>query len=283
MLAIVFKVSAQTMPQEIDELLKAYANQGSFNGTALVAQKGKVLLEKGYGPRNISSNTFNDSNTIFPIASLTKQFTATVILQLQEKGKLSVQDKLSKYFPDYPNGENISVENLLTNTSGIHNFNDADFMSKIGEKSIPKDSLLDLFKNLPLDFKPGEKFGYSNSNYVLLGLIIEKVTGKSYYQVLQENILKPLGMNQSGFDFASLKSTKKAMGYLIWSKQTKRPAPVIDSSVSYAAGAMYSTVADLYKWDQALYTNRVLRDSSLQKAFTPYINHYGYGWLIDSA
>jgi CubicO group peptidase (beta-lactamase class C family) len=279
----VFKTFAQTMPQEIDELLKAYTNQGSFNGAALVAQKGTVLLEKGYGYKNASANTFNDSNTIFQIASLTKQFTAAIILQLQEQHKLSVQDKLSKYIPDYPDGEHISIENLLTHTSGIHNYNDESFMENNATRHIKADSLITLFKNVPADFRPGTKFNYSNSNYILLGFIIEKITGKSYYSIVRAHIFQPLGMNHSGFDFASLKSADKATGYYVLTNKSKKPAAIVDSSVTYAAGSIYSTIGDLYKWDRALYTTKIMHDSSLQKSFTPFKNNYGYGWMIDSA
>lgn len=271
------------MPQEIDELIKAYTRQGSFNGTALVAQKGKVLLEKGYGYKNAAQNTFNDSNTIFQIASLTKPFTSAIILQLQEQHKLSVQDKLSKYIPDYPDGDHITIENLLTHTSGIAGYNDEAFMEKNATKHLKTDTLIALIKNLQPDFKPGEKYKYSNSNYILLGSIIEKITGKSYYSTVRENIFQPLGMNHSGFDFVSLKNADQATGYLRLTSKQKKPAPVVDSSVTYAAGSVYSTVGDLYKWDRALYTNKIVHDSSLQKAFTPFKNNYGYGWLIDSA
>ncbi len=273
----------QTTAQEIDELLKAYSNQNSFNGSALVAQKGNILLEKGYGYKNASTNSLNDSNTIFQIASLTKQFTSAVILQLQELGMLSVHDKLSKYIPDYPNGDSISIENLLTHTSGIHNFNDEAFMENNASKTMKLESIIALFKNVPTDFKPGTNYNYSNSNYILLGFIIEKITGKSYYQNIRERIFQPLQMNHSGFDFTFLKSSDKATGYSKLNANNKKPAQILDSSILYAAGGMYSTVGDLYKWDRALYTDKIIHDSSRQKAFTPFKNNYGYGWLIDSA
>ena len=216
------KAVGQTTAQEIDELLKAYSTQNSFNGSALVAQKGKILLQKGYGYKNAPANTFNDSNTIFQIGSITKQFTAAVILQLQEKQKLSVQDKLSKYIPGYPNGDSISIENLLTHTSGIHNYNDEAFMEKNATKPIATDNLIKLFKNATADFKPGEKYNYSNSNYILLGLIIEKITGKSFYSIIRGNIFQSLEMAHSGFDFASLKSADKATGYFRLNAKLKR-------------------------------------------------------------
>ena len=273
----------QTTAQEIDELLKAYANQNSFNGSALVAQKGKILLAKGYGYKNVSTNSFNDSNTIFQIGSITKQFTSAIILQLQEQGKLAVHDRLSKYIPDYPNGDSISIENLLTHTSGIHNFNDEAFMKDNAAKPMKLDSIIMLFKNAQTDFKPSTNYNYSNSNYILLGFIIEKITGKSYYQNIREKIFRPLQMVHSGFNFTSLKSADKATGYSRLNSKHKDISLIVDSSVTYAAGGIYSTIGDLYKWDQALYTDKIIHDSSLQKAFTIYKNNYGYGWMIDSA
>jgi len=277
-------VIAQTVPQTIDELLKAYSNQYAFNGTVLVAQKGNVLLKKGYGFKNAASHSQNDENTIFQIGSITKQFTSAIILQLQEKNLLSVQDKLSKYISDYPDGDSITIENLLTHTSGIFNYtNDESFMQTKASEPITLEHLIGLFKNKPLDFKPGKKYNYSNSGYILLGYIIEKVTGKSYFDVVRENIFQPLHMDHSGFDFNGLKSPDKAVGYLKLTPKNSVPASIVDSSVSYAAGSIYTTVGDLYKWDQALYTDRIISSSSLQQAFTPHQSNYGYGWVIDSA
>jgi CubicO group peptidase (beta-lactamase class C family) len=281
---IIIKVHAQTPSQEINELLKQYTKQNSFNGSALVAQKGKVLLEQGYGYKNATAKLLNDSNTIFQIGSITKQFTSAIILQLQEQHKLSVQDKLSKYIPDYPNGDSITIENLLTHESGIYNYtNDDAYMQNNSANSIKLADLISLFKNKPLDFSPGTKYSYSNSGYVLLGYIIEKITGKSYFAVVKENIFNPLGMSHTGFDFKNLKSRDKATGYLKLTSKNIRVAPVVDSTVSYSAGSIFTTVGDLYKWDRALYTNKIVHDSSLQKAFTPYKNNYGYGWVIDSS
>src|SRR5580698_113597 len=176
---IIIKVHAQTPSQEINELLKQYTKQNSFNGVALVAQKGKILLEQGYGYKNATTKSLNDSNTVFQIGSITKQFTSAIILQLQEQHKLSVQDKLSKYIPDYPNSDSITIENLLTHTSGIYNYtNDDAYMQNTSATPIKLETLISLFKNKPLDFSPGTKYSYSNSGYVLLGYIIERITGK---------------------------------------------------------------------------------------------------------
>src|SRR5882757_3043185 len=161
---IAFPVLSQTIPEKLDTLLSAYAKQNTFNGSALVARKGTIYLQKGYGYKDVKENTWDDGHTIFQIGSITKQFTSAIILQLQEKNKLSLQDKLSKYIPDYPHGDEITIENLLTHTSGIYNYtNDRAFMEKETTKPISRDSLIARFKNKSLDFQPGEKFSYINS------------------------------------------------------------------------------------------------------------------------
>jgi len=274
---------AQNVPEKIDTLLTAFEKQEAFSGSVLVARAGTVLFEKGYGFKNKKQNTRNDSNTIFQIGSITKQFTSAIILQLAEKNQLSLQDKLSKYIPDYPHGDQITIEHLLTHTSGVYNYtNDGGFMKNSAYTPIRRDSLIALFKNKPLDFQPGDKFNYSNSGYILLGYIIEKVTGKPYFQVVRERIFQPLHMDHSGFDFTDLVSPDKAIGYMP-AADADVPAPIVDSSVSFAAGAIYTTPGDLYKWDRALYTGRIITPASRQKAFTPHLSKYGYGWSIDSA
>jgi CubicO group peptidase (beta-lactamase class C family) len=270
-------VAGQSVTETIDELLKAYSAQGAFNGTALVAQKNRVLFQKGYGYRNPKTKTLNDSNSIFQISSLTKQFTAVLILRLQEKKLLSLQDRISKYLPSFPHADQINIENLLTHTSGIFNYtNDSEMISRGWIKPIRTDSLVAFFRDKPLDFQPGATYRYSNSGYILLGYIIEKITGKSYFDLMREEIFLPLHMDHTGFDFKTLRDPGKSIGPLGLSGN------IADSSLLYAAGAMYSCTGDLYKWDRALYTGQLLQDSSLQKAFTPFKGKYGYGWVIDS-
>ncbi len=281
---ISLKAVSQTPAEEADELLKQYTKQNSFNGVVLIAQKGKILLEKGYGYKNAVAKTLNDSNTVFQIGSITKQFTSAIILQLQEQHKLSLQDKLSKYIPAYPKGDSITIENLLTHTSGVYNYtNGEEYVKNNSTRPARPNELIESFKNKPFDFSPGTEYRYSNSGYVLLGYIIEKVTGKSYFTVVRENIFIPFKMTHSGFDFSNLKSANKATGYFKLSEKITKPATIVDSSQSYAAGSIYTTVGDLYKWDRALYTNSIIHDSSLQKTFTPYKANYGYGWVIDSS
>ncbi|MFT3827731.1 MAG: serine hydrolase [Chitinophagaceae bacterium] len=283
LLAACIVLQAQSTVEKLNELLTANVTAGKFNGSVLVAQKGKVLLEKGYGKKDVKAGTFNDSVTIYQVGSVTKQFTAALILWLQEQKKLSVTDKLSKYFPGYPQGDKITIENLLTHTSGVHNYTDsAGFMQTEITKPVTSDKMIAMFRSWPLDFEPGTQWNYSNSGYSLLGYIIEKITGKPYETLMHQVILGPVGMEHSGFDFKHLQSADKATGYLTLTKTGGMPAPIVDSSVSFSAGALYTTVGDLYRWDRAINSNKIVKAASWQKAFTPYKQNYGYGWMIDS-
>ena len=273
--------SQDTTTAKLDQLVQSYYNLGKFNGSVLVAKRGKILLEKGYGYKNFRDSTLNDPNTIYQIASVTKQFTAAVVLKLVELKKISLTDKLSRFYPGLPKSDSITIENLLTHTSGISDhFNDST--------SSPADAgneekLLTSLKKYPLDFSPGADWQYSNKGYQLLGYIIQKVSGMSYYDAIKKYIFTPLHMNNSGFDFIHLVSGEKATGY--W-EYPRSPgvggATIIDSSGPFAAGAIYSTVGDLYKWHHALQTFRVIRKSSLDRAYKPFKRNYGYGWMIDS-
>lgn len=268
---------------KLEELMSAYASQYKFNGAVSVSYKGKVLLDKGYGLRNAGDKTPNDQKSIFQIGSITKQFTATVILRLQEEKKLNVADKLSKYFPGYPNGDSITIEHLLTHTSGIYSYtSDPAFMQNEVSKPADRQKMMTLFKDKPLQFSPGTKWEYSNSAYSLLGYIIEDVAKMPYEQAVRRYIFTPLGMTHSGFDFTHLSSRDKATGYFRLTSDRSEPAPIVDSSVSYSAGAIYSTTTDLYKWHQSLQNNTIIKKASKEKAQTPVMNKYGYGWGIDT-
>src|SRR6187551_1611091 len=208
---------------KLDALINAYAKMYKFNGSALVAKNGVILLNKGYGYRNAADKIANTEQTVFQLGSITKQFTSAIILKLQQEKKLSVSDKLSKYFPGYPKGDSITIEHLLTHTSGIFNYtSDGNFMANEVAKSTDREKIMALFKDRPLDFSPGTGWNYSNSGYSLLGYIIEAVTKKTYYQAVRKYIFTPLHMTHSGFDFTHLKSNEKATGY--FSLDGKKPA-----------------------------------------------------------
>jgi len=268
---------------KLDTLLSAYAKLNKFNGSVLVAKNGVILLNKGYGYCDAAVKAPNDEQTIFQLGSITKQFTSAVILKLEEEKKLSVSDKLSKYFPDYPKGDSITIEELLTHTSGIYNYtNDGGFMKNEITKPATREKIMALFRNKPLDFSPGTGWNYSNSGYCLLGYIIEDVTKKTYEQAVRKYIFTPLHMTHSGFDFTDLKSNEKATGYFKLNDKETVAAPIVDSSVSFSAGAIYSTTGDLYLWHKALEKNMILSKEQQERAYTPVKNNYGYGWGIDS-
>jgi CubicO group peptidase (beta-lactamase class C family) len=265
-----------TFPK-IDQLLGAYHEIGKFNGTALVARHGQFLLQKGYGYRNEQTRTPNDTGTIFQIASITKTFTSAVVLQLAEMHRLSMSDKLTKWYPSFPNGDKITVENLLTHTSGIFDYTRDDTPTDLHGEA----RMMAYLAKKPLDFEPGMDWRYSNSGYSVLGFIISKVSGMAYEQAVRRTIFAPLRMQHSGFDFEHLQSPGKATGYST-GDSGRVVAGYSDSSIVFAAGAIYATVGDLYKWHEGLQNNRIVGATLMNKAYTPFRKNYGYGWIIDS-
>lgn len=281
--AFSFVLFAQTKEEKLQQLMQAYSAIGKLNGSVMITQKGKTLLNHGYGLRNVTKNLPNNPNSIFQIGSVTKQFTAAIILKLQENEQLNLLDKISMYFPDYPNGDKIRVEHLLTHTSGIFNYtDDREFMQTKAMNPISQKEMLNTFSNKPLKFVPGSDFEYSNSNYILLGYIIEKVTNKPYEKVVEQMIFKPLKMSSSGFDFNKLHNTDQAKGYIVYSKENSKESDEFDPTVSYAAGGMYTTTADLNKWLIGLASDKIISKELYKKATKPYKNKYGYGNYINS-
>ena len=278
----IYAQQAKTTAEKLDEYLTSAHRAYHFNGTALVAHKGKILLHKAYGVRNAVTKATNDTSTRFPILSITKSFTSTLILKLQEQGELSVEDKLANYFPDFPNGDKITLHHLLTHTSGIFNYTQMidEEDSAIVCHPVPKQRVMDLFWNKPLEFAPGKQFAYNNSGYFLLGMVAEKVTGKPYEQVMRDMIFKPLGMAQSGFDFINLPAQSRAFGYDTLTADYYSPYPHPDSTVIYSAGGIYSTTGDMYKWGKAVASKQLLSADSWKQAFAPKLNQYGYGWQM---
>ena len=274
---------AQNEVKSIDSLLLKCTDNAEFCGSVLVAKNGKLLFSKGYGYSHEEQKISNDENTIFNIASITKTFTSAVILKLQEQRKLSVTDVVSKYYPDYPNGDKLTIHQLLTHTSGIHNYTEEkEFQSMDQTKALTLEEMIAFFKSKPLDFEPGTAFHYSNSGYTMLGYIIEKVTGLTYGAALETYIFKPLHMEHTSYGPPLESKVQPATGYMMYYKNFKRPTYAVHPSVSYATGAIYSTVKDLYKWHQALQTNRFLSDKSLAAAYKKDKGNYGYGWSTDS-
>ena len=274
---------SQDVTARIDTLLQAYTTLHKFNGTVLVARGDIILFDKGYGYRQVANRIQHDKTSVFQIGSVTKQFTTAIIQKLQAEGKLNVQDAISKYFPQFPRGDSITIEHLMLHTSGIYNYtNDKTFMENEVTKPANREKMIATFRDKPASFSPGTNWQYSNSAYLLLGYIIESVTKKTYEQVVREYIFNPLKMTNSGFDFTHLQRKEKSTGYFTFNEKDTVTSPVVDSSVSFSAGAIYSTTQDLYRWHQALQKNIILTKAQQEKAYTPVKSNYGYGWVIDS-
>ncbi|MBE8727156.1 serine hydrolase [Flavobacterium hungaricum] len=279
--------TAQDKARQIEDLLNKYKEYGQFNGAALVAENGKVIFKKGFGEANMEWNIPNQADTKFRLGSISKQFTALLIVKLAEEGKIKLDVPITTYLKDYPkeNGDKITIHHLLTHTSGIPNYTSApNFFKDKARNPYTPEEFVKTFSSLPLEFTPGEKFNYSNSGYFLLGYIIEKISGKTYEQYLQEIIFTPLKMVNSGYDHSDVILKNRAAGYEKHGKKVVNAA-YLDMSIPYAAGSLYSTVEDLYLWDQALYTTKLLSEKAMESLFKPYISagraSYGYGWFID--
>ncbi len=278
-----------TTEQKADAVFQHLIKPDDAGLAVLVAQDGKILFEKGYGLADIEHHTPVTPETKFRIGSITKQFTAAAILKLQEEGKLSVQDKLSKYIPDFPRGDEVTLHHLLTHTSGIHSYTSKPgFMDQV-TNAITTEEVIKSFKHDPYDFDPGAKWLYDNSGYMLLGYIVEKVSGQSYADFLRENFFQPLGMTNTGVYTGDPTLTHEALGYSYKEGKFDR---AINWNMAWAggAGALYSTVEDLYRWNEGIFNGKVLSEASLQAAFTPVKTKenqdddskagYGYGWIL---
>lgn len=267
---------------DITEKLRKWAESfdrnGYLNGSILVAKDGDVLLHGGYGMANWEHGVPNRPDTKFRIASLTKSFTAAAILQLHQEKKLDINDHLHTHLPDYPNGDKVTIYHCLTNSSGIPNYTSfPDFYEKTMRLPSTLEKTINSFKNLDLLFEPGTAFDYSNSGYALLTAIIEKVSGMPYGQYLQENILKPLGMHDSGCHDGSKLVPGLASGYSFWEAPV-HPA-YTDMSFPLGAYGMYSTTGDLLRWDQALLTHQLL-SKELSDLMNQSLHGYACGWIV---
>lgn len=282
----VVELTAQDKAGKIDEFIQKTVEYNSFTGSALVADNQEVIFQKGYSFANREWNIPNDIDTKFRLGSITKQFTAAVILKLREEGKLKLEDKITDHIPYYrkDTGEKVSIHQLLIHTSGIPSYTShPDFFGKDSKRDYTVEEFVKQYCMGDFDFEPGADWAYNNSGYYLLGVIIEEITGMTYAEALHHYILDPLNMKETGFDKYEEIISKRADGYsFLFIEYTN--APYINMELPYAAGSMYSTVGDLFKWDQALYQPGLLTQESLDLMFTPHVaamgGHYGYGWSI---
>lgn len=291
-----FSTAANNMNNKIkaiDSYLKESADGYGFSGSVLIAKNGKILLNKAYGMANYKNKIKNTTDTRFLIASLTKAFTATAIMQLAENGKLKLTDTLDKYIPDYPRGKEITIKELLTHSAGIYDYlndlTDVKSQEHVLCSNYTPSGLISLFKNKPLKFKPGSEFSYSNSGYVLLGYIIEKVSGKNYGDYIKENIFNKAGMTTACYaPLNKIKKMAQPTSINIYKEQVTQAIPFINYSAASSAGGISCTTSDLYKFDiQLLSSNsKLLSKKSVAEMLKGQINiasnyKYGYGWFIE--
>jgi CubicO group peptidase (beta-lactamase class C family) len=267
------------------ELEKAF-KPNDPGASVIVVKDRQVLFRKGYGMANLELGVRIEPEMIFRIGSITKQFTAVATLMLMEQGKLSLSDEITKYLPDYPTqGHKITIEHLLTHTSGIKSYTGMPEWRPLWRKDLTLTELIDVFKNQPMEFAPGDGWNYNNSAYVLLGAIIEKASGMKYADFIEQKIFAPLGMTSSFYDNTARIIPRRAAGYSR-SKDGYVNCEYLSMSHPHAAGSLMSTVDDLAKWDTALYAEKIVKQDSLKRAWTPFVmngnrpTRYGYGWAI---
>ena len=299
LLVIPFLVSGPcsgTSRDNVAEAMDRFVSSRDFTGVVLVARQGHVIFEKAYGMANREHDVPNKLDSKFRIGSMTKQFTAMAIMILAERGKLRLSDPLCKYIENCPRAwASITVRHLLNHTSGIPAF--TDFSDNEQYDPLPMTPLQTIarFRDKPLEFVPGERFSYDDSGYLLLGYIIERASGERYEDFLRKNIYEPLGMLDSGYDHPRIILKNRASGYARVNGELQN-AKLIEMDTPFGGGSMYSTVGDLLRWDQALYTDKLVSQKSLEQMFTPFTgpypvvrvweqglysrHRYGYGWFI---
>lgn len=264
----------------LDQIVNSYTPNHGFMGTVLVADGDRILLNKGYGDANLEWNIPNEPQVKFRLGSVTKQFTATLVLLLQQDGALNVNDPVGKYLTDAPKSwDKVTLANLLGHTSGIPSFTGLKEFPVWSASPHTHDEEIALFRDKPLEFEPGSKFEYSNSNYEVLGAVIEKVSGKKYEDLLHERIFDPLDMKDSGLDSDEAVLSKHAEGYKPGPKGIE-VARSESMSVPWAAGSIYSTTGDLLKWERALFGGKVLSAESMKLMTTAGKGDYGMGQMI---
>lgn len=265
----------------IDKYLREKVRSDDFCGVVLVAQKDKIIYKKAFGSANKEWNIPNTVETKFRIGSNTKTFTAAAILQLVDSGLVRLDDSLCKFFSDFPKGDSVTIRMLLNHTSGIKNYSGIRNFTSIHTLPYAKDSIVAFFKNQPYDFTPGTRWAYNNSAFFLLGCIIEKVSGQSFSAYIEKYMLPKADMRNTGLNNLDSILENRAAGYQRTNTGWKN-AVYISMEFPFSAGAMYSTAEDLYKWNTALYSGKILSSPLLQEMTAPTMNNYGLGLRIDS-
>ncbi|KEK22285.1 serine hydrolase domain-containing protein [Bacillus gaemokensis] len=266
---------AEGPPQEINENaeLDQYLQSKNFSGTAVVVKNGKVLLNKGYGLANREKNIQNNSATTFYIGSISKAFVATAVMQLKDQNKIQTEDTIAKYIPDFPQGGGIKLVHLLTHTSGIPEY-------EAGSDDISHEELLKRIGQQKRLFNPGEKWKYSDSNYSILGYIVEKVSGQPLEEYIKQHIFDVVGMKNSGFGTELEKTKYPSTGYKIVNNDMTVPA-IPSMSQLYGNGDIYTSANDLYLFNEALFSGKLISKESYDQMFTAFKKDYGFGWYVN--
>ena len=279
------KERINSLKENIEKYLSGFAVPDHwFSGSILVSIDGNIIINNGYGMANYELNVPNSAETKFCIGSITKQFTAILVLQLVEKGLLSLGDTLDMFISDYPSGNKVTIHHLLTHSSGIYNYTEDEDLDIYMRNYISPMGLIEKFKNKPLDFEPGFRYSYSNSGYFLLGYIIEKLTNKTYEECVNENIFHKLSMMNSGYNNHIKLVKNRASGYNMVDGEIEN-CDFIDFSIPYAAGSLYSTIEDLHKWNSALFNEALISEKFLKKMLYKHVKmaedqYYGYGIML---
>ncbi len=274
------KNAGDGLSQQVKDYFQPIVEMSDFSGTILFGNNDKILHTAAYGYENLEKKIKNKVNTVFHVASITKPFTAALILLLRENELLSLQEPIDHWLSDYPNGENLTIHHLLTHTSGIPNYSEFPDYPDMQMKRLRIDETVSWFKDSPPVAKPGEMYVYSNSNYVLLAHIIETVTGVNYRDHLRDTILEPLGLRNTDNHDTEEYVEHRSIGYLPTPNGLSK-APYYDMSIKLGSGSLYSTVNDLHKFNQALHSDELLSGESRRLMFTPHTSNIGYGWFID--
>lgn len=276
--------SGASLETKIDKYLAPLIATNNFSGVVLVAKEDTVVFQKGYGRANLEHDVAMTPETVFHVASVSKPFTAAAILKLAERGRIDLRAPLTRIIPDYPNGSRLTVHHLLSHTSGIPNINNFPEYDTIQFTPHTPEELVAYFKDKPLEFEPGAKYRYSNSNYNLLALIVEKVSGLAYGEFLSRELFRPLGLAHTGHphDMGEI-VPRQAEGYAPRDFTDLEHARYIDWSVKVGNGSLYTTAGDLVKFFRAVHTGRVLNAASLKQSFTPHTPGVGYGWFLTKA
>ncbi len=282
-----YAAMAQPLTAKLDSLINSRLRNVAPGCAVLVAKHGEIIYAKGFGKANLELNVDMKPDMVFRLGSITKQYTAIAILQLVEQGKISLQDSVQKFIKDFPaKGHTITIENLLTHTSGIIDYESLNInIPNEYRVDLPPKQIVDSLAHHEVVFTPGSKFSYCNSNYFLLGYIIEQVSGQSYAAYMQQHIFTPMALTNTYYDDEKQIIPNRVSGYGKWQDDKYENADYIGMSQVYAAGALLSNVEDLFKWHQALYSYKFIKKETLEKAFTPYrladgsFTGYGYGWF----